>query len=156
MGCLSIFLKQAHSTPFDDTKQDRLVQFLKEIKLLQLPTDPAPQIWGMALWTDLPIFGASMRELWNKSRIKFSYLLSNRKLTNIEADDSNYEWTNLNDFAARLTAVKVADSSLYGIWALRAALEIPVIDIEQEGVNETMWVAAVWLKFYGKEMYAMN
>jgi hypothetical protein len=53
------------STPYTDPKQDRLVSFINAIKSLPPPGQHRPQIWGLSLWPDLPILGATMRERWN-------------------------------------------------------------------------------------------
>ncbi|MBU2666945.1 DUF3632 domain-containing protein [Actinoplanes bogorensis] len=62
---------------------------------------------GNALFADLPLFGAQMREEWNL----------------VPPDDRSVEsWTRLNAFAARLTAAGV-DFSLFGLWSIGTALE---------------------------------
>jgi hypothetical protein len=66
----SVLIDKAQSISWDDAAQDRLVGLLKEIKCLPPPTHPAPQIWGSSLWSDLPTFGASMRERWNSGPVK--------------------------------------------------------------------------------------
>jgi hypothetical protein len=55
----------AQSTPHNDPAQDRLVFFTKAVKSLSPPDRPTPEIWGLSLWSDLPILGASVRERWN-------------------------------------------------------------------------------------------
>ncbi len=62
-------------------------------------------VWGGRVYLDLPMFGAQMREMWDV----------------IESEPGE-AWTNLNAFAAQLTAVGI-DFSLYAIWTLRDALE---------------------------------
>ena len=44
---------------------DRLVTFVNAIKSLPPPDQPAPQVWGLSLWSDLPILGATIREQWS-------------------------------------------------------------------------------------------
>jgi hypothetical protein len=55
----------AQSTAYSDLTQDRLVAFVKAVKSLPPPSQPAPQVWGLSLWSDLPILGATIRERWN-------------------------------------------------------------------------------------------
>jgi len=52
-------------TAYNDTRQDRFITFLNSIKALPPPDQPAPQIWGLSLWSDLPTLGAAIRERWN-------------------------------------------------------------------------------------------
>lgn len=59
------FLSKVLSIPCNDPEQGRLVTFVNAIKSLPPPDQPAPQIWGLSLWSDLPILGASVRERWN-------------------------------------------------------------------------------------------
>ena len=59
------------------------------------------------VFTDLPLFGAQMREEWNL----------------VPPDDRSVEsWTRLNAFAARLTASGI-DFTLFGLWSIATALE---------------------------------
>jgi len=75
-------------------------------------------VWGnkVKVWKDLPLFGPSMREAWNRA-----------PGNGCKNDFSAEQWCNLNAFAARLTAVSqsipVLDFSLYAIWTLRSAFE---------------------------------
>ncbi|XVV15807.1 DUF3632 domain-containing protein [Actinoplanes sp. CA-131856] len=67
---------------------------------------PAPddwRVWGLRVFADLPVFGASMREVW---------------------DQPGPTWPALNAFAARLTP-GVMDFLLQGLWTIRTALETP-------------------------------
>lgn len=67
----------AQSIPYSDPTQDRLISFIKGVKSLPPPDRPAPEIWGLSLWHDLPILSASMRERWNiSSSIMFSPVAS--------------------------------------------------------------------------------
>lgn len=58
-------LNELVSTAYNDAKQDGLVTFVNAIKSLPPPDQPAPQIWGLSLWSDLPNLGTAMRERWN-------------------------------------------------------------------------------------------
>lgn len=64
-GLWSAILDKVRTASYDDTTQDRIVWLLKAIKSLSPPIQPAPQIWGLSLWTDLPLLGAAIREAWN-------------------------------------------------------------------------------------------
>lgn len=92
--------------------QDRLVDLLAGIKSQGVLTRDRGQqecvIWGgLKVFTDLPCFGAQMREAWD-----------------MRADPrgSPDVWANMNAFAARLTAAGF-DFSLYAIWTFRDCLE---------------------------------
>jgi hypothetical protein len=58
-------------------------------------------------------------------------------------------WTNLNFFLAMLVGKKLADNSLFAIWAMRQALETPLNDDEESTAFEKyeMYIpaAAVWI-----------
>jgi hypothetical protein len=58
-------LNKVLSIPYNDNKQGRLVMLVDAIKSLPPPDQPAPQIWGLKLWTDLPVLGAIIRQQWN-------------------------------------------------------------------------------------------
>jgi hypothetical protein len=60
-----VLIEKAEGIAWDDAAQDRLAGLLQEIKLLPPPAQPAPQVWGLSLWGELPLFGASMRERWD-------------------------------------------------------------------------------------------
>jgi hypothetical protein len=65
-GIWNALLDKAISTPYsDDVTQGRLVTFTKKLQSLPPPDQPAPKIWDLALWSDLPILGAVIRQHWN-------------------------------------------------------------------------------------------
>jgi hypothetical protein len=66
---------------------------------------------------------------------------------------SDTKWTNINAFAARLTAAQVVDFSIYAIWAMRSALETPIENIKGEELNGTLQAASVWLQLFGSQMH---
>jgi hypothetical protein len=88
----------------------------------------------MRAHVDLPVFGAEMRETWNDG----------------PPIVSPGTWANLNAFAAQLTAGGI-DFSLYGIWALRDALE-------QDGheVSQVLPAAVQWLRCAGPELASLT
>jgi Protein of unknown function (DUF3632) len=94
------------------TTQDRLVDLLTGIKNQGVLTREQGRrecvIWGgLKVFTDLPCFGAQMREAWDMRA---------------DPPGSPEVWANMNAFAARLTAAGF-DFSLYAIWTLRDCLE---------------------------------
>lgn len=103
-------IKFAASTA--DDQQDGITQVFKEARQLgaiKNQDEQACKVQGGIVWTDLPVFGASLREAWNP-------------------DPSDVAgWRNKNAFAARLTNVEYKESpldfGLYGIWSNRSALE---------------------------------
>lgn len=81
----------------------------------------------MRAHVDLPIFGALMRETWNFDPPAVS----------------PGTWANLNAFAAQLTVGGI-DFSLYGIWALRDALEE-----DDQAVSQVLPAAVQWFRCAG-------
>ncbi|MFR9731588.1 DUF3632 domain-containing protein [Saccharopolyspora sp. MS10] len=82
----------------------RLVALLSALRDL----DPPPRgrtVWGLEVFTDLPCFGAQLRETWDLAP---------------HHDDPGQP--HLHAFAARLTAARI-DFSLHALWTLREHLE---------------------------------
>lgn len=93
-------------------RQDRLVDLLAGIRSQGVLTRGQGRqecvIWGgLKVFTDLPCFGAQLREAWDMGA---------------DPRGSPDVWVNMNAFAARLTAAGF-DFSLYAIWTLRDCLE---------------------------------
>ncbi|KFY23019.1 hypothetical protein V493_06157 [Pseudogymnoascus sp. VKM F-4281 (FW-2241)] len=71
-------------------------------------------VWDekVKLWSDLPVFGPTIREAWNLG---------------FNTDYSASQWHNLNAFIARLTSLSPStpefDFSLFGLWTLKSAFE---------------------------------
>ncbi|KAH6672164.1 hypothetical protein B0J14DRAFT_68293 [Halenospora varia] len=120
--------------------QEPLVETMKAIQKQRIGSgDKTNQIsvWGdqVKLWEDMPLFGATMRDAWNRA-----------PGTGNKDDFSAEQWSNLNAFVARLTALSTStpafDFSLYAIWTLRSAFEgtnkVSSADIE---------AAKVWFKY---------
>lgn len=63
------------------------------------------------------------------------------------------EFTNINAFAARITAANVEDFSVYGIWALRKALEDPEPDeLTTRPSPHNLEAAASWFIYAGESL----
>jgi hypothetical protein len=62
-------------------------------------------------------------------------------------------WTNINAFAARLTAAAAVDFSVYGIWAMRSALETPIDALPADEVPAALQAASAWLQLAGRPMH---
>ncbi|KAH8669728.1 hypothetical protein BGZ60DRAFT_528200 [Tricladium varicosporioides] len=120
--------------------QGPLVEILKAIQKQQIGIGGKRNeisVWGyqVKLWEDMPLFGATMRDAWNRA-----------PGTGNRDDFSAVQWTNLNGFVARLTALSASipafDFSLYAIWTLRSAFE---------GSNEAsaadIDAAKIWFKY---------
>ncbi len=118
----------AADTPDEDARS-RLVELLGAIRsqgTLVRPDGQECVVWDMRAHADLPVFGAQMRETWNSAPARPAQ-----------------SWANLNAFAAQLTAAGI-DFSLYGIWALRDALEEDGPEIAQ-----VLPAAVQWLRHAG-------
>lgn len=148
-------LNEVVSIAYNDTKQGCLATFVNEIKSLPPPDQPAPQIWSLKLWSDLPILGATMRQRWN-SGPGISFVSIIYRNADSKVDTENYSWLNLNAFAARLTASHVLDLSLYAIWAMHDALETPLEDMKAEVRDQTLRAAALWIEFCGEHLHGME
>ena len=117
---------------------DTLAELVKLVK-----AQPAP-------WSELPSLGLSMREAWNTA----------------PPQSTPEEWSNLNGFAARLTANESSDFSLFALWSLRDALEVPRQLTERQtgagdsqssqetSVDELLPAAIEWLEICGSQMVA--
>mgnify|MGYP004494949337 CR=1 FL=1 len=78
-------------------------------------------------WSELPVFGAVMREAWNRQ----------------DTPEGILAWCRLNAFAARLTEAGV-DFLLYGLWTLREVFE------EHDDVPAALLPAVdPWFRFCG-------
>ncbi|TVY53513.1 hypothetical protein LCER1_G003426 [Lachnellula cervina] len=95
-----------------------IVQAVQQENLAEQEDASECTIWGdkVKVWKDMPLFGPSMRETWNRA-----------PGSGCRNDLSAEQWCNLNAFAARLTSVSQSipafDFSLYAIWTLRSAFE---------------------------------
>jgi hypothetical protein len=125
----------AADTP-DDADRARLVSLLTAIKgqgILARADGRECTVWGLGVYVDLPVFGPEMRETWNDS----------------PPGMSPGSWANLNAFAAQLTVGGI-DFSLYGIWALRDALEA-----DDGDVSLVLPAAVQWLRCAGPALASL-
>ena len=105
----AMVVKLIQQIPHNHPWQDKMVELLSAIK--EVPRRVTPEMgqlersWGKGFWKDLPIFGAEVRETWNRGPLEkipegvFMY-----------PGDTPFPpdvWTNLNAFTARLTAASV-------------------------------------------------
>ncbi|OBT69217.1 hypothetical protein VE03_01861 [Pseudogymnoascus sp. 23342-1-I1] len=108
------------ATDTDHQSQEPLVAIVRAVQQQNFAQDGASEVtvWGekVKVWSDLPLFGASVREAWNRSPD-----------TNSANDFSASQWRNINAFLARLTSLSpstpVFDFSMFGLWTLRSAFE---------------------------------
>jgi hypothetical protein len=121
----------------DDGTRSRLVELLVAIRgrgILARPGGEECMVWDMRAHVDLPVFGAEMRETWNFQ----------------PPEVSAESWANFNAFAAQLTAADI-DFALYGIWALRAALEE-----DGDEVPQVLPAAVQWLRHAGPVLASLT
>lgn len=147
-------LMGARKIPWSKTEQQgRLVDLVRGLKARpdpQRPDDPTDSLrndWIFAsgkLWSNLTMLGPSARESWNDMPgCGAGYALP-----------EIHGWQNVNAFVATLSAEKVSDLWLYGIWALRDGLEeINVEKTRAEELHTRVSTAAVWILTVGKAMY---
>jgi hypothetical protein len=129
----------ASETPTDSDSQEKLVKFLTAIR--DQDTKVGDVEGKTVSWSSLPLFGRQIREHWNYDERAAQ-----------KDEQVARMWANANAFAARVTATASAfdssdplDFSLYGIWALRAALE------DKDDVPEaTVAAAAMWILYAGE------
>ncbi|OBT67492.1 hypothetical protein VE03_02967 [Pseudogymnoascus sp. 23342-1-I1] len=95
-------------------------------------------VWGekVKVWSDLPLFGASVRDAWNRA-----------PGTGSANDFSTSQWRNINAFLARLTSLSLStpafDFSMFGLWTLRSAFEANgASSLDADAAN-------VWLEYAG-------
>jgi hypothetical protein len=114
----------AAATAPDDQALARLAGLVTAVQGQELP---GVRVWGLRVFTDLPVLGAQLREEWNGGR-------------------PTAEWTSLNSFAARLTAAGTHDALLLGLWSISAALET------FEGPAENLAAAVEWFRHAGEQL----
>ncbi|SMD25225.1 DUF3632 domain-containing protein [Lentzea albidocapillata] len=109
-----------------DRVHGRLAFLMKAVKdqgdLVREPGQEQCRLWGWAVFTDLPVFSAEMREEFDRAAF---------------APDAAVRFPLYNAFAARLTAIGV-DFALYAIWTIRDCLE------EESPGLETLPAAVPW------------
>ena len=132
----------------DSSTQTALVNLMAALK--SRPNPPPPQgredlktgwVWNGSgeLWTDLVIFGPSMRKSWNDTPTGCGHDAITAK-----------GWTNLNAFVARLTAAGIQDFSLYAIWSMRETLET---ENGAETLEKLLPASAMWVLFAGRQLH---
>ncbi|OBT97215.1 hypothetical protein VE01_04624 [Pseudogymnoascus verrucosus] len=100
--------------------QEHLVSIVRAVQQQTLTKDGASEVevWGekVKVWSDLPLFGVSVRDAWNRT-----------PSTGSANDFSASQWRNINAFLARLTSLSQStptfDFSMFGLWTLRSAFE---------------------------------
>ncbi|KAL2139400.1 hypothetical protein VTI28DRAFT_5249 [Corynascus sepedonium] len=142
----AVFKVVGHTPP---ERQGRLVEFLAQLRGVT-----ATDADGKALkhedgevWGDLPTFGWVARDLWNFDPTEPSATAQERS-----------KWENWSSFLAQLTARSAGaandpfDFSLFGLWALRDALE------EDRGLasEPAVRLAALWVRFAGERLRKLS
>ncbi|KAF5720940.1 heterokaryon incompatibility protein het-E-1 [Fusarium globosum] len=124
----SSVLSAAEQTPHD--KQGKLVETLHAIKSIPQSAETVKKVvvWGEEKrWDELPMFGGKAREQLD-----------------IAQEKSDEAFVNINGFFARATAARVDDLSLFAIWTLREALEVPAADKISETSPKLLKASSVW------------
>ena len=143
----SMVVQMIQVIPHTHPWQDKTVNLLSAIK--QRPRRLTPgmvqleRIWCMYFWQDLPIFGAELRETWNEGPWERNPYPGDIQL-------SPDVWTNMNAFAARLTAASVMNFETYATWTLGHTLENERWD---EEIDKNLPAAAVWITYAGRLLY---
>ncbi|KAF5373625.1 hypothetical protein D9758_000904 [Tetrapyrgos nigripes] len=125
-------VSRIRTTTHDSLTQDNLVKLVGAIK----ETRPEPK---EDYWSSLYPLGLYMRELWN-------------------GDYPATEWASLNAFVARLTVANVLDFQLFGIWAMRSALENGPAEgeLSNDVLNQQIPAAAVWIFYAGSKLWDLS
>lgn len=122
-----------------DAAQTRLVELVSKVSGQEVPARADGRrdcrVWGLQVYSDLPVFGAQMREEWD---VTFFGMVG---------PDA---WANLNAFAARLTLADV-DFCLYALWTLRDYLEE-----EQAASSADLAVVAQWFTICGPLLASLS
>ena len=141
------------ATATRDEQIARLVAVVAAIKVQPAPhydSAERPRIdRGRILWKDLPNLGPQMREMWNGKRPVVSRVVADY---DFPGDDISPSWERLNVFAAMLTAKDVADFALYGLWAMRAALEGECNRSSPPTAVYTVPIACLWVEHAGEAL----
>ena len=148
----AMVVKLIQQIPHNHPWQDRMVSILSAIK--EVPRQVTPEMeeleqsLGMTFWQGLPVFGAEIRETWNRG-----------PFYKIQEGDFRYPgdtpfppnvWANLNAFTARLTAASVSNFETYATWILRHTLEVERRD---EEIDDNLPAATTWVIYAGRIIY---
>ncbi|KAK1251939.1 hypothetical protein MKX07_007418 [Trichoderma sp. CBMAI-0711] len=125
----------------DDERIGSLVGIVASLKAKQGGT---VDIWGSShdLWSDLPLFGAVMREAWN----------GNPDFNSSPEDAAKIaQWLSLNSFAARLLGASAQAWTNFALWELRDGLEEP---LPNDHARDTrLLTASEWIIHAGRVLY---
>ena len=154
----------ARKLPWEGEESGQLVKLVRLVQTLKArPNPPLPEgsppallnnwVWGSgALWSDLTLLGPAARESWNDAPG------GTMGFTAVEVK----AWERQNAYVAHLTAIGTADFLLYGIWAMRDALEGGIArmremrrtpEMKAMQLEVTLGIIVVWLSISGEEMY---
>ncbi|KAM0466043.1 hypothetical protein ACHAPV_000996 [Trichoderma viride] len=137
----TLLIEISKRIPLDDPRVQSLVEITQKLKAKKSAT---VEVWGSkySLWTDMPLFGAVMREAWNGTP---NYDNSPEDATKIA------QWKSLNSFAARLLGSSVESWTNFALWELRDGLEEP---LESQQAKDTHLItASEWITHAGKVLY---
>ncbi|PTB68946.1 hypothetical protein BBK36DRAFT_1157184 [Trichoderma citrinoviride] len=129
--------------PLGDERINRLVGIVTSLKAKQ--GAGTVDIWASShsLWSDMPLFGAVMREAWN----------GNPDFNDSPEDATKTaQWLSLNTFAARLLGASVQSWTNLALWELRDGLEEPLPSGQARDTHLT--AASEWIVQAGRVLYA--
>ncbi|PTB44074.1 hypothetical protein M441DRAFT_340886 [Trichoderma asperellum CBS 433.97] len=137
----TLLIEISKRIPLDDSRAQSLVEITQKLKAKQSAT---VEVWGStySLWTDMPLFGAVMREAWNATPT-FDNSLGDA--TTIA------QWKSLNSFAARLLGSSVQSWTNFALWELRQGLEEPLSS--QQAKDTYLITTSEWITHAGKVLY---
>ncbi|KAM0252878.1 hypothetical protein ACHAQJ_007508 [Trichoderma viride] len=137
----TLLIEIAKRIPLDDARAQSLVEITRNLKAKQ---SASIEIWTSPhkLWTDMPLFGAVMREAWNAAP---EFNNSPDQATKIA------QWISLNSFAARLLGSSVQSWTNFALWELRDRLEEPLPSEQARDTHLT--TASEWITHAGKVLY---
>ncbi|KAJ3036758.1 hypothetical protein HDV00_002420 [Rhizophlyctis rosea] len=144
-----------HASKKYTSSHDKLITLLHTLKTRPNPPQPTRTtkallqnwIWSSpSLWSSLILFGPTACEVWNDC----PGCGSGWTVPELMA------WRNINTFLANITAQNVSDFKLYGIWAIRDAIESdystsvhhPDVDTNTK-ITHMLEICAIWFRIAG-------
>ncbi|MCJ1433275.1 tripartite motif containing 44 [Xylographa pallens] len=149
-----VILHMIRQIPHEHRAQDSLIEVVEALR--NLPTDIIVEIESAEakVWQDVPFLGQVLGIEYQK--------IDQQTLPDAGEDAARQEWHSINAFAARLTAEGLYDYRIYGLWALRAALEdqpdpeAPEYQLQGRVLDCHVPVAVTWILRCGLHMYVSD
>ncbi|MCJ1418860.1 hypothetical protein MMC32_005211 [Xylographa parallela] len=149
-----VILHMIRQIPDEHPAQDNLLELVEALR--DLPTDIVVEIWSekAKIWQDLPFLVDILETEY--------YKIDQETLPDDGKDAARKEWHSINAFAARLTAEGLQDYRIFGLWALRVALEeqpepqAPEYQLQGPILDCRVPVAATWIRRCGVQMFVSD